>query len=258
MRDGRTDVRRLAIELVTRGNCWSPRTRRKSVRVPCGFVIRPRVCCGTNHHAWECLEAMASQPRSPTGAGVSTCATVHAPPLPRSPFLSFAQRLSGSPVALSAIVVLIAFLVTAFAASAAGDDLPGWFPAALAGKSARMAGIIAAALLLCVVLVDMGVRSFAGTRAEGRFLVRSGSLSPIPGPVPQLPLGNVEAWEGDGDILGAMVKMAKRFGPVFTVWFGSTPCVVVAERDMVNAIVKANHKDYDKGLPLLLCSRVSP
>ncbi|CAI5461869.1 unnamed protein product [Closterium sp. Yama58-4] len=74
-----------------------------------------------------------------------------------------------------------------------------------------------------------------------------------PGPAPWPILGNIPS-------LGtlphrSLANLTDRFGPIFTVWFGPTPCVVISSPDLARAALKAQDRLFS-GRPLVTSTRV--
>ncbi|CAI5963330.1 unnamed protein product [Closterium sp. NIES-64] len=74
-----------------------------------------------------------------------------------------------------------------------------------------------------------------------------------PGPAPWPIVGNIPS-------LGtlphrSLAKLADRFGPIFTVWFGPTPCVVISSPDLARAALKAQDRLFSNR-PLVTSTHV--
>ncbi|KAM3922872.1 cytochrome P450 2A13-like [Leptodactylus fuscus] len=80
-------------------------------------------------------------------------------------------------------------------------------------------------------------------------------LSLPPGPIPLPFLGNF--FQGSLLLYESYIKLRKKYGPVFTVWLGNSPVVVLCGYSVVkDALVNFSHRFSDRG-PLPITSRLS-
>ncbi|KAM9323957.1 cytochrome P450 2B2-like [Gastrophryne carolinensis] len=116
------------------------------------------------------------------------------------------------------------------------------FPGALEG-SRKSLDMSEALTLLLVLLVSsvlyLGAKTFW----------KHGNLPPGPMALPLL--GNF-MHIGGGDIVNSLLKLRKRYGDVFTVYFGSRPVVVVSGCEFVKEVYLDKGEDYLNrgGLPI--------
>ncbi|XP_040290554.1 cytochrome P450 2A13-like [Bufo bufo] len=80
-------------------------------------------------------------------------------------------------------------------------------------------------------------------------------LSLPPGPIPLPFVGNL--FQGSFLLYESYLKLCKQYGPVFTVWLGNTPVVVLCGYSVVkDALINYSHRFSDRG-PLPITARLA-
>ena len=109
------------------------------------------------------------------------------------------------------------------------------------GTVAAACGAALAAVCVAAAVLD----SLLVARARWQQRSRAASLKQLPGPSYN---EGRPAWvDRERGLLDSLVTLAAHHRSAFKVWFGSVPCVVIAQPDDVNFVVKSNERLFDKG-----------
>ncbi|XP_068105591.1 cytochrome P450 2C16-like [Hyperolius riggenbachi] len=110
--------------------------------------------------------------------------------------------------------------------------------------------------LQCIAAGLVGIATFIIVLSYWKFLSRRGKLPPGPFPLPIL--GNFLQLQYHG-LLPALLKMSKENGPIFTVYFGSRPIVVVSGYQALKEVfIEYSDAFVDRGCYPLIKKMMQP